>query len=200
MKKTEKDIAPSKKNGAADPKGFALICCVFFFAIAVWMFVTGCSNVLKINDLKKNGVEVQMTVTNIRADHSREDTAYYYTFSYEIDGQFYEFIDSPDRDYKVGDTVTTYIDPDHPQNVVLLNANLFFAFFLLLFSGGSLFLASDFWGLRKYIPHALVVWAGAIVATGILLPDTTTCVLGVLFLVVNLSVWISIVRKKKAAV
>ena len=200
MKKFEERIAHSNRKSALRKMMPALALSVFFFATAVWMFVTGCSNALQINDLNKNGVEVEITVTNKRIDSSKENTANYYTFSYKLDNKTYEFTDSPDREYKVGETFTAHIDPNNPQNMVLPNSNLAFAFMLLIFSGGSLFIHEDFRFLAKYIPHALVVWASVMIITGVLLPKTTACVIGVIFLVAILAVWILVCKKKKAAV
>ena len=134
MKEFENGITAKSRKSALKTAIPCLAASVCFFALAVWMFVTGCSNILQINDLNKNGVAVQITVTNVRIDSSRENTAYYYTFSYNVDSKTYEFVDSSDRDYEVGDTFTARIDPDHPQTLVLPNNNLFFAFLMLLFS------------------------------------------------------------------
>jgi intracellular sulfur oxidation DsrE/DsrF family protein len=200
MKKFVERMAYSNRKSVLRKMIPALAISVVFFVIAVWMFVTGCSNALQINDLEENGVEVQVTVTGKRIDSSRENTENYYTFSYQVDNKTYEFTDSPDREYKVGETFTAYIDPEHPQNMVLPNSNLAFAFMLLIFSGGSLFIYEGFRFLTKYIPHALAVWAIAIVMTGVLLSNTIACVVGIVFLVAILTVWMLVCMKKKSVV
>ena len=173
-----------------------LIMPIFFLVLAVWLFVTGCDNILQINYLNKNGVEVQVTVTGKRIDSSRENTENYYTFSYEYDEKSYHFEDSPDREYSVGDVFVTMIDPENPQILQLPSSNLAFAFLMLLFSGASLFVYEGFRFLSKYVPHALIAWSGLMVLTGILLPSTTAWSLGLIFLISACVVWRFVSRRK----
>ncbi len=187
------------KDEHKKPNKWLLIFPAFFLVCAIWLFVTGCSNILQINNLKETGILVQVTVTDKNVKNEGENLVSYYTFTYEYDGKVYNFTDSPDKEYDIGATFDIHIDPNNPEVLVMSSSDLAFAFLLLLFSGASVFLYEKSRFLAKYIPHALSGWAVLMLLTGILLPNTTACVLGSLFLTVILVIRILLYTRKRTA-
>ena len=173
---------------------FPIVLAGFFFLISVYMFVTGYINIATRNELRQTGTQVEISVVNKEYDAVRE--YYDYTFCYTIDGKEYTFVDSPDRDYDIGDTFEEYIDPEQPQILVLSSSNMAFAFMLLVFSVGSLFISDKFWWLRKYLAYIIVIWASVMAIVGIILDSFAFTITGSVILIVTTIVWLRLLPKK----
>lgn len=180
-------------SGAMKPWG-AIAFAVFFFLVSVYTFITGYINIATRNNLKQTGTRVEVSVVD--KEYAAGHEYYDYTFSYTIDGKEYTFVDSPDRDYDIGDTFEEYIDPEHPQILVLSSSNMAFAFMLFGFSVGSLFLSEKFLWLGKYLAYIIMIWAAAMVTIGIVLDALGFTITGSVILIVTTIIWLRIHRKK----
>lgn len=172
----------------------AIVFAVFFFLVSVYTFITGYINIATRNELQHTGTRVKISVVDKEYDAVRE--YYDYTFSYTIDGEKYTFVDSPDRDYDIGDTFEESIDPEKPQILVLSSSNMIFAFMFFGFSVGSLFFSDKFWWLRKYLAYIIMIWAVAMVTIGIVLDTPGFTITGSAILIVTTIIWLRIRRKK----
>lgn len=161
---------------------FIFLIFAFLWAVAIYLFVSGCTDTHTTNYLKKHGVEVELTVTDIEVDSSFENSVEYYTFSYNSGEKEYSFRSSADRNYKMGDTLTTYIDPQNPSLVVLPSYNLFFAFFLTFIACGFLAIHSK---TRRLIPYPILLIEIAGIVAGSLLPHTGLIIGGSILLVIT---------------
>lgn len=174
-----------------------LILCVFFLAVAVWIFISGWRDISKINYLQQHGEAVQVTVTDKRVDSSRENTAEYFTFCYVYNDQPYFVTEAPDHRYAVGESFTAYIDPQNPEVLPLPNSNLFLSFLMMVLAGAILFVYEGFRAFAKFIPYGLLLLWLIMLVTGIILPYKAAVVAGTLLLVVTLIGWLLIRIKKK---
>ena len=57
-------------------------------------------------------------------DRSGDNDVYYYTFTYTAEGTTYTVVDSSDHGHDVGDTLQEYVDPQHPEKLVLVSDSL----------------------------------------------------------------------------
>lgn len=187
-------IKKNTQNKSATKPWVAIAFAVFFFLASVYTFITGYTNIAARNELQQTGILVDISVIDEEYDAVGEH--YYYTFSYEVGGEEYTFVDSPDRDYDVGDTFKEYINPAQPQVLVLSSSNMYFAFMFLAFSVGSLFLSKKFWWLGKYLPYIMMLWEAAMIAVGIAMDRIDFTITGSLLLAVTLLIWFIVQVKK----
>ena len=104
---------------------------VFAVCFIVWMLVSGWNNLAIRRELRETGIPVTVTVTDKERVSGGENDYYDYTFTYTVEGTTYTVVDSPDHSYDVGDTFQEYVDPQHPEKLVLISDNLS-GFFLLM--------------------------------------------------------------------
>ena len=92
-----------------------------FVGLAIILAVGSVVSSLEINDVKKNGVCVEATATQIVKVGKGEkgaDIEYRTRFSYQYEDKSYEFVDSSgSQKYDKGDTVEAYLYPDDPETL-----------------------------------------------------------------------------------
>ena len=173
----------------------AIAIAVMMLGGMIWMLVSGWSNLMIRRELQENGVPVTVTVTGKERVSSGENDDYKYTFTYDVEGSTYTFVGSADRVYDVGDTFREYIDPRHPEQLVLVSDNLP-GFFMLV----GIFLAFPVLmpgKHRVYFLAALMGLWGFMVAVGVLLAAKGYMIIGgILFALTLLGLLILITPKK----
>ncbi len=176
---------------------FALLMSGFFLLVSIHLYFSGYKTTAARNKLEQTGIPVVITVVDKEYVDSFENSYYNYTFSYEVDGKTYTFVDSPDRDYGLGYQFKEFVDPTQPKKLILASSDLFFSFMLLSFAIGSLFLSGSLrWLLKNLICPIILVWDIAIIITGIALRASGYIIVGSLFLALTLSIWLVFQLKK----
>ena len=155
----------------------------------IWMLVSGWNNLAVRRELRETGIPVTVTVTDKVLDSSGDNDVYYYTFTYTVEGTTYTVVDSSDHGHDVGDTFREYIDPRHPEKLVLVSDSL-----PIFFIVGGPVLGWLTWmtekKLRRYLLLALAGLWVLMAAIGLMYDAYAYTVIGCILLALMLLIWL----------
>ena len=126
---TKAKASPVIQNSAAFFNFFTIM----FLVLALWAFTDAQEQKKEWAELQKNGVCVDATITDIIYDYESDDSDDHAIFSYSYEGKEYSYdYDCYPDGLIIGKTVTAYILPDAPENLVINTSgtNMFFFWFL----------------------------------------------------------------------
>ena len=176
-----------------------IVIMVMLLGIMILMLANGWNNLAVRRELRETGIPVTVTVTDKVLDSSGDIDVYYYTFTYTVEGTTYTVVDSSDHGHDVGDTLQEYVDPQHPEKLVLVSDSLPIFFML----GGPV-LGWLAWmtekKLRRYLLLALAGLWVLMAAIGLMYDAYAYTVIGCILLALMLLIWLIVwLRKKQRA-
>ena len=127
----------------------------FLFLVGAVAFAIGAiTERIALQDVQENGVTITATVTHCDVVETEDSRDYNYHFAYEYNGKTYMYVDHHDtRDATVGESVTAYLYPDKPEELIFDDCISFF-WSIFLFGMGLM----TRWAIRSNNEEVPEVW------------------------------------------